>query len=287
MYILMAKSKWRETDVKIGAQLYNMAKSSLSFNSRLEIIKTLGYDAVELAGFNMGQKGYGNLEPNAFRQLVDDIGLEINGAHVSYGLLEDDMDQVIDYHKAADIHWIGISRPMPQLDPNISREEMQSIMSRYPNSKAQLDGIVENVRAFAKKLRAAGMDLYYHTHNREYVCIDGEYLIQRLLEETDVMLEVDICWAVKQALTPDELTAFILEHKDRVMWLHLKGCDKGESCPLDQGQLNCEFYYNLAKKLGHTYAIVEDDTQLPDVITGICRSMMAIREFEERGENKL
>ena len=110
-------------------------------------------------------------------------------------------------------------------------------------------------------------------------------LRERLLQETDVPLEIDICWATKQgALTPDELTTFINQHRDRIRWLHLKGNDNNESCPLDQGQLDCEFYYNLAKELGHDCAIIEDDAQKPDSVTSICRSRMAVDRFE-KGES--
>ena len=96
------------------------------------------------------------------------------------------------------------------------------------------------------------------------------------------MLEIDIGWATKTgALTAEELTSFLKEKSGRIRWLHLKGNDHDASCPLDQGQLDCGFYYQLAEKLGHDYVIVEDDAQLPDPITSICRSRMALDRFAQ------
>lgn len=265
--------------MKIGSQLYNLGKSPLSFRSKLEVIKTLGYDAVELAGFN--GRDYEGVSAEEFRALLDQLGLEVNGAHVQYGRLEDSMDRVIDYHKRLGVHWIGISRPMPYFPEGTDMAVIRERMAHYPETKEELDAVIVNVNKYAAQLRKAGLDLYYHTHNFEHMTIAGEMLRERLLKETDVMLEIDICWATKQgALTPEQLTEFITSHKDRIMWLHLKGNDHNESCPLDQGQLDCKFYYDLAKSLGHDYAIVEDDAQKPDAITGICRSRMAIERFE-------
>ena len=266
--------------MKIGCQLYNLARSPLSFRGKLEVIKTLGYDGVELAGFN--GKDYEGVSPGEFRAMLDEIGLEVTGAHVQYGRLEDSMDQVIAYHKALGVHWVGISRPMPYFPEGTDFAVIRERMAHYPETRAELDEVVVKVNQYAARLRGAGLDLYYHTHNFEHMEIDGVVLRERLLQETDVMLEIDIGWAVKKgALTPEGLTAFIRGNQGRIQWLHLKGNDRDESCPLDQGQLDCGFYYSLAKELGHGYAIVEDDAQLPDAITSICRSRMAVSRFEE------
>lgn len=266
--------------MKIGSQLYNLARSPLSLQGKLEVIKALRYEAVELAGFN--GKDYEGVSAEDFRALLDKLGLEVNGAHVQYGRLEDSMDSVIAYHKALDVHWIGISRPMPYFPEGTDMQVIRERMSHYPETKEEIDDVIVKVNKYAKQLREAGLDLYYHTHNFEHMTIAGMRLGKRLLEETDVMLEIDICWATKQgALTPDELTDFIRNHKDRIMWLHLKGNDNNQSCPLDQGQLDCGFYYNLGKELGHGYAIVEDDTQQPDSVTSICRSRVAVDGYEK------
>lgn len=266
--------------MKICSQLYNLARSPLSFSSKLEVIKTLGYDGVELAGFN--GKDYEGVDPETFRGLLDKLGLEVNGAHVQFGRLEDSMAEVIAYHKALGVHWIGISRPMPYFPEGTEFSVIRERMSHYPETKEELDVIVEKLNAYAAALREAGLDLYYHTHDFEHREIDGVMLRERLLQETDVPLEIDIGWATKKgALTPEGLTEFLRKHASRIKWLHLKGNDHDQSCPLDQGQLDCGFYYRYAKEAGHDFAIVEDDAQLPDAITSICRSRMAIAEFEK------
>ena len=264
--------------MKIASQLYNLARSPLSFQSKLEVIKTLGYDGVELAGFN--GRDYEGIGPADFRKLLDKLELEVTGVHLQYGRLADSMERVISYHKELGVHWLGISRPMPYFPEGTSQEMIRERMSHYPETKEELDDVIVKVNQYAVELRKAGLELYYHTHNFEHMPIAGPMLRDRLLRETDVMLEIDIGWATKTgAMTPEELTAFIRQNSGRIKWLHLKGNDHNESCPLDQGQLDCEMYYHLAEELGHDYVVVEDDAQKPDAITSICRSRMALARF--------
>ena len=79
--------------MKIASQLYNLARSPLSFQSKLEVIKTLGYDGVELAGFN--GRDYEGIGPADFRKLLDKLELEVTGVHLQYGRLADSMERVI------------------------------------------------------------------------------------------------------------------------------------------------------------------------------------------------
>lgn len=265
--------------MKVASQLYNLAHSSLALRSKLEVIKTLRYDGVELAGFN--GTDYEGVDAHALRKMLDQIGLEVPGVHLQFGRLEDSMEQVIEYHKALGVRWIGISRPMPYFPEGTSLQVIRERMSHYPESREELDDILIKVNQYARQLRQEGLELYYHTHNFEHMVIEGAVLRDRLLQETDVLLEIDIGWATKTgALSPEELTEFLQKNSARIKWLHLKGNDHNESCPLDQGQLDCGFYYRLARQLGHDYVIVEDDAQLPDPVTSICRSRMALDKFE-------
>ena len=40
------------TKIKIAAQTYNLWRTPLNVLGKLQVIKTLGYDSAELAGFN-------------------------------------------------------------------------------------------------------------------------------------------------------------------------------------------------------------------------------------------
>lgn len=250
-----SNNKVNETIPKIGAQTYNLCRTPLGALAKLQVIATLGYDGAELAGFN--GTDYEGVDALTMKAEADRLGLEICGAHVPYKVFGEHMENIIAYHKALGVHWVAIPRPVVECQADIAP-------------------LIKNINAYAKALRAEGLDLYYHCHDFEFKDFDGITAMERILSDTDVMLEIDVFWAARGGA---DVMAFLNAHAERILYLHLKDANADGPCAVGDGQLDCKGFYDQAVAMGLAYVVVEDDRQLPDGITSICRSREALRGY--------
>ena len=246
----------KERRTKLGAQTYNLWRTPLNIIGKLQVISTLGYDSAELAGFN--GTDYEGIDAKTLKEAAKSLGLKLCGAHVPYPVFAQHMDEIIAYHKKLGIHWVAIPRPKVEC-------------------RADIGPLILNIKNYAKRLRAAGLDLYYHCHDFEFKSFDGVTAMDKILSETDVMLEVDVYWAAKGGA---DVMAFLNAHKDRILYIHLKDTDSEGPCAVGLGKLDCRAYMEWAVKEEVAQVIVEDDRQLPDGITSICNSIQTVRSWE-------
>lgn len=81
-------------------------------------------------------------------------------------------------------------------------------------------GFVQRADAMAEKLRAEGIDLYYHNHHVEFVKYDGQYLLDIIKENTKQMgFELDVHWIQRGGENP---VNYIKQFAGRIRLLHLK-----------------------------------------------------------------
>lgn len=242
--------------MKVGVQLYNFAKTTdLDFQEKIHVAKTLGYDCVELHGYAGGK--IGAYTARQVKEILDRHQVQAMGSHVGLQLMLTEMDAVAAFHREIGVRMVGIPRPVV-------------------NTGEDMDVLLCQVQAVQRQLRDNGLALYYHCHDFEFMPIEGRYLVDELIEKTDVPIELDYCWAYKSG--EDEL-ALAKKYQHRIRYVHIKDWDGRQSCSVGSGMLPCEEYYRLSKALGFEYIIVEDDSQLPDGITSVANSMQAIRKF--------
>lgn len=244
------------TKIKIAAQTYNLWRTPLNVLGKLQVIKTLGYDSVELAGFN--GETYEGVAAEDLKEEIKRLDIDICGAHIPYKNFETYMDNIIAYHQKLGVHWVAIPRPVVE-------------------SKADMNALIANIQKYAGQLRSAGLDLYYHCHDFEFKAFEGQTTMERILSETDVMIEVDVFWAAKGGC---DVKQFLKDHADRIIYLHMKDTDdEDNSCAVGDGHADCAAYCQMAKEMGLTHIVVEDDLQKPDGITSICRSIHALKKM--------
>lgn len=98
-------------------------------------------------------------------------------------------------------------------------------MTCMGNREKALD-FVKRADEMAEKLKAEGIDLYYHNHHVEFVRYDGEYLLDIIKNNTKYMgFELDIHWIHRGGENPVE---FIKKYNGRIRLLHLKDYRIGE-----------------------------------------------------------
>lgn len=204
---------------KMGLQAFTirdaMAKDLLG---SLKIVKSLGYEDLELYGFdadNIAYYGYGATD---FKRVLDDLGLSSSSCHYGFSkyinapkeALAKFVDKCIKGATALDHRYIT----WPWMAPE------QRTVETFERLPDMLNTIGEQVKE-------AGLGFAYHNHDFEFHTY-GEYTgFEMILNHTDpilVKLQLDLYWAVHSAKkTPKELIAMAPERF--VMW-HIKDMDK-------------------------------------------------------------
>ncbi|MBQ4383980.1 MAG: sugar phosphate isomerase/epimerase [Firmicutes bacterium] len=104
-----------------------------------------------------------------------------------------------------------------ELNCNILRIGMGPI-GRF-TSKENVLAYCAEIQEYAEKLKAVGIDYYYHTHASDFVRFDDETIIDMLLKNTTMGLELDTHWIQAGGMDPVAVTR---KCAGRIRIYHLK-----------------------------------------------------------------
>lgn len=217
-------------------QLYTVRDHlEADFPGTLERVKEAGYDAVEVAGF-------GTYTVPEVRRMLGDAGLRPVSTHV-------DGNQVIDEPGAvAEIaHDLGVNHV---------------VMSWSPVEPEAWRTLVPKLDASGAALKEAGITFCYHNHAHEFVPIDGQPMLDYLLENTapeHVSAELDTYWIKEGGQDP---AAYIAKYAGRCPLLHCKDMTAGKDhtfAEVGEGVLDWDAIFAAAKQAGVAWYIVEQD----------------------------
>lgn len=233
--------------MKKGLQLYTIRDSYSNgeeFKQVLKMVKELGYEEVEFAGF-------ADLTAEELSEYLKEIGLIPISSHQSLENLKSHLEEMILYHKALGVPYIACAYA-----PTSTAEEVENLLSILNNAK---EVIKEN-----------GMELLYHNHSNEFIKLPDGRLPIELIRET-VRLELDTYWVFNAGVEP---CAYIKNHSENIALLHLKDGDfEGHPLALGEGYNNIKGILAMAENIGHKQFIVENDFPVPDGLSDIERSM--------------
>lgn len=184
----------------------------------LKQVKALGYDDLEIYGYNNDAGTYYGYTSVDFNTILKELGLTATSGHYNFSFYFD--------------------KPIDELKRFVDQciEGAATISSKYitwPWLAPEYRNL-ENFKVLAHKLNmigervtSAGIGFAYHNHDFEFTDYHGENGYDIILKETDsalVKLQMDLYWVVRSSkATPKELIA-----KDPgryVMW-HIKDMDK-------------------------------------------------------------
>lgn len=204
---------------KMGLQAFTirdaMAKDLLG---SLKTVKSLGYEDLELYGFNPDKVAYYGYKAADFKTLLDDLGLSSSSCHYGFSdyitapieALEIFVDKCIAGAHALSHSYIT----WPWMTPE----------QRTLNTFERLPDILNRI---GEQVNKAGLEFAYHNHGFEFDTYGETTGFDMILNGTDsklVNIQLDLYWAVHSAKrTPQEIIALAPERF--VMW-HIKDMDK-------------------------------------------------------------
>ena len=235
-----------------GVQVYCMKEIARNnLEDALEIAERVGYDGVEFAGF------YGHTAEEV-RDMLERHHLKVYGAHLGFAdYIWNDLEAFIRYQKT-----IGNTRCIIPGHDLYTREK--------------LDSFIEKCNEISPRLRAEGIDLIYHNHNREFLPVPEEgYIVHEELEKRcDILFEIDTYWAYVAGRDPLAL----LDHfGDRVPLIHIKdgSADGKIGCPLGRGEAPVADIWKKARDTGRDIVVeIENRKPSSEEVIRLCLEYM-------------
>lgn len=240
----------------IGLQLYslrNEIKEDLA--GSLKKISEIGYKNLEAAGYSDGK--FYNMDPAAFKLLVEDYGMTLTSSHVTFK--NDEVGEVLYAHKEAGVKYMV----WPWLN-NEQRKNLDAYKS-----------VAEDFNVIGEMCNQNGMKFGYHNHAFEFKPIDGVIPYDLLLESTDpelVFMQIDLYWAVYAGKDP---IAYFEKYPGRFELWHVKDMAAGEQKEMTEvgtGIIDYNKIFEYASISGMKEFFVEQDVIKGDGFESVKKS---------------
>lgn len=186
----------------LAAQLYTIRQFTQTmeeFAASMQKIREIGYTAVQVSGI-------GPISNEDVKRITDDQGLIICNTHISYDLLWNHLDEVIEQHRLWNCKHVAIGS-MP--------DEFRGTESGFHRFAAEASRVGE-------KLAQADLTFSYHNHSFEFVRFGKHTGLDILYEASDpryLKAEIDTYWVQHGGSDP---AAWIRRLKGRMPVVHLK-----------------------------------------------------------------
>lgn len=240
----------------IALQLYTIRDAmGQDVPGSLKKVSDIGYKYLELAGYSNG-KFYG-YEPNDFKKLVDDLGMEILSSHTQVeakGITLENAKKMADDHAMLGVKYC--------LQPWVNEED---------RNIATYQKMVADWNKVGKIMKDTGIQFGYHNHNFEFANIDGTIpyfdIFLKELDKDLVTMELDMFWTTKSGQDPVEV---IKKYPGRFELFHMKDMYTNEQpffttngvkdfAPVGAGVIDFKRILAERKLAGNKYLVVEQD----------------------------
>lgn len=227
---------------KIGAQLFTIrefTKTPDGVEESLQKIADIGYTFAQMSAF-------GPIEADRLKAIIDKTGVQITGSHNGYDKFVNHLDELIAEHKTIGCMMPGIGALPPEAQTSVEG----------------VRGFVKEFNAIADKLAAEGMTFTYHNHAFEFIKLDGKYMMDYILEESNdnFKLMLDVYWLSIAAQNPAK---FIRKYKDKIGGIHFKDLRIEGNTPkmaeVMEGNLDWEDIIAACEEANPRYIYVEQD----------------------------
>lgn len=223
-------------------QLYSLRhETAKDFKGAIEKVAKMGYTGVEFAG-------YGGLEADEMKSLLDANGLKAVSSHVGIDDLENKLDYHIDFLKTCGCSYI--------ICPYIAME-----------TAADAIATADRLNVIAEKCAMAGMNFGYHNHAHEYAKDNDEYLFDIMMNHCSdlVLAQPDVYWVKFAGADPIDV---IRKYSGRTPLIHLKQLGivdgKNTNVVFDKGIIDFKEIVKVAEMLGTEHFIVEQEAEEDD-----------------------
>lgn len=219
------------TKREVGIQLYSVHQDSQQIEPTLERLAQIGYTTVETLNGGGDPNCFG-LSPAEFKAVCDKVGLTITSTHAA---IQNDSD-----NEATTMErWRVLFDALRTMGAKYCIMPGYSFGTTLDQVKASCD-YCNRVGALAKEY---GLRLGYHNHAGDFVKVEGELLLDYVLDNTDpelFLLQLDV-----HNMGGNDPMYYLEKYADRVRLLHLKDDrELGRSGKIDFEKIMKRYYAN-------------------------------------------
>lgn len=240
--------------MKIAVQVYSVRDAitdSETLLKALEKIKEIGYDGVEFAG-------YFDTPAEVIKAKLDELGLVCVGGHIGLdNFTKENLEATIEYQHTLGVKAIGVGgAPHSTMDECVKTGKTLGRAKDYA-------------------IKKYGITTYYHNHHEEFRPLRNKRLpIDVIGSYCD--LEIDTYWSHFAGVNNYK---FLMDHKDKVILLHVKDGVDGHPRALGEGDCDVKAVVKAAKALKLDWLIVENDNPVPNGFEDIARSLKYLKSI--------
>ncbi len=237
----------------VGLQTYSLRNQIAKDGAKaFDYIKDQGFKEVEI-----GLENHYGMTREELKETLKKHGLKAIAAHGGQEYLLNQTDKAVEEANFFGIKYVGVAWA-----PHTA-----------PLDEAQTLKIAEEFNTIGKKLKAKGIQFFYHNHGFEFQPYkDGETLFDLLMQKTDpkfVQFEMDVLWTVHPGQDPVKL---LKKYPNRWALMHLKDMAKGTEGNLTgQADVNCDValgsgvvdypaVLKAAQQVGIKHYFIEDES---------------------------
>ncbi len=260
---------------QIGLELYTVRDLIMrDYEGTLEKVAQIGYKEIEPA------EGYNHMSPEAFRKMLDRLGLRMPSTHSGITAGDDAaVEKQLAGFQIMGIEYTSLSEPRPPR-PTVRRPPAPA--HRAPVERPLTVEDVKREAAlynrYGKLAQKFGIKILRHNHAMEFQPCEGTHLTPYdiLLAETDpefVAMQMDIGWVTVAGQDPIEL---FRKHPGRFVLWHVKdvACLKclppvpdelarmraARLVPVGEGEIDYKNIFKYASLAGMKHFAIEQDS---------------------------
>lgn len=241
----------------IALQLYTIRDAmGKDVQGSLKKVSDIGYKYIELAGYADG-KFYG-MQPDEFRKLVNDLGLEILSSHTqveAQGITLKNAKKMAEDHAKLGVKYC--------IQPWVVEEARTKVSS--------FRKMVSDWNKVGEIMKENGMKFGYHNHNFEFAPLEGTIPFYDIflgeLDKDLVTMELDMFWTTKAGHDPVEI---IKKYPGRFELFHMKDMYNRQDpfyttagvtdfAPVGAGVIDFKRILEVKDIAGMKYLVVEQD----------------------------
>lgn len=242
----------------IGIQIYSV-KDILEQDLRgvLQQLADMGYKEIE--SYPGSQGHYYGMEPEAFSEMLNELGLTLVSSHFGSGSYT---------HNADSWYQATMLSRFDELVENAAKTGQKYLTCSWMdqslrNTPEDLKKTADLFNQVGEKCKQAGMTFAYHNHSFEFDKVGDHVLYDFMLENTDpdlVKYEMDIYWLVAAGKDP---LAYFEKYPDRFPLGHVKDMDKQDNqknSVIGKGAIDYPTILKSAREAGMKHFLVEQES---------------------------